>query len=50
MLKPPAALMPGIAGGASAKTRASGMRENSALIFLRIAFAVSSGLSRCFHG
>ena len=29
MLNPPAALMPGMAGGASAKTRASGILPNS---------------------
>ena len=50
MLKPPAALMPGMAGGDTTKTRASGIFENAMFSFRMIASDVSSGPSRSSQG
>ena len=49
MLKPPAALIPGIAGGATANTRASVMPANFLLSAARIAAEVRSR-PRSSHG
>ena len=50
MLKPPAELMPGMAGGSNANTRASAIFANSPLSFPTMALAVRSGRSRSAHG
>ncbi len=50
MLKPPCALMPGMAGGAMRRCRASGILANSTLRLVMMPAAVSSGDLRSSHG
>src|SRR5258708_11298773 len=50
MLKPPVALIPGIAGGPTAKTRASGISANEALRLRMIPSEVSAGPLRSSQG
>lgn len=50
MLKPPVALMPGMEGGPTAKTRASGMAANLAFSAETMALEASSGDFRSSHG